>query len=65
MFASRGHIGAKAYTLSGQGLVSSIEGAERPVLSAQRTRTPSMIREPTCMASAIVRSYAATRRAGA
>jgi hypothetical protein len=33
-FASDGQIGAKAYTLSGQGLVSGIEGAEGPVLSA-------------------------------
>jgi hypothetical protein len=60
--ASGGQIGANAYTLSGHGLVSRIEGAAALVLSAYRTHTPSTVRNPICMASAIVRATSHPQR---
>ena len=54
--ASEDQIGAKAYTLSGHGLVSRIDCSAGPGLSAQRILTPSTDRNPirivSCMASA-------------
>jgi hypothetical protein len=46
--ASVVHIGANAYTLSGQGLVSSSAGYWEPPLSAYRILTPSTVRNWTC-----------------
>src|SRR6516225_224433 len=42
------HIGANAYTLSGQGLVSRTTDSREPPLSAYRIRTPSTLRKRTC-----------------
>ena len=42
---SEAHIGANAYTLSGQGLVRTTTGFCEPPLSAYRIRTPSMAPE--------------------
>jgi hypothetical protein len=41
----RAQIGANAYTLSGQGLVSTTAGSCEPPLSAYRIRTPSTVRK--------------------
>lgn len=46
--ASDAHIGANAYTLSGHGLVRTTVGFCVPPLSANRIRTPSIVRKRTC-----------------
>src|SRR6516162_8737690 len=46
--ASDAHIGANAYTLSGQGLVSRTVGLCELPLSAYRIRSPSIVRKRTC-----------------
>jgi hypothetical protein len=45
--ASDAHIGANAYTLSGHGLVRTTVGFCMPPLSANRIRTPSIVRKRT------------------